>query len=594
MNRGSHSAPPNGDALDGFARTLTALVAVALFLLALPGLVLGLVIAVGLRAARWRWTFAVIALLILALPLALRPVPCVEAVAAVGSELSAGRAVGLGRVASALWPFWLVIGGAVAIAVKTWLDRRARLHGGHGERELQREVGPFGLIARAVGRRRALRTPMQDPRGVLLGFARTGNPVRVAPLATHAMIVGGSGSGKTTTAQVLLEGEVAAGRGFVILDGKGGRSLPAFAVELAARYERPVALWSVLPYGLPQLDTHRRTWNPASGGNSTEIKDRIAAAEEQSEPYYAAIAARGLLAAARGLSHSLGRDPGLNELSSVLDSPASLASLLQDLDASAYAPDIAWLRGLTEGERSGLRGMGSRLFTMINSDGGEWLLPEPDGHGIDLYEAVTNGWLVVFTLPEGTYPALIPHVCRYALASLNAVATRLEIEGRRARALVFVDELSAFDGEQLSGGLERGRSAGISYIVASQSVSNFRSAGGEKLLDAVLDNSELVVIHRQTVPQAAEQLAGVGGTAEAWEHSHVVTDRFSRRPFDDESGERTRRLTEQFRAHPNDIKQLATGQAILVRKDPTFVVEHVQVRPRQAAGTTEGAICEDA
>ena len=136
--------------------------------------------------------------------------------------------------------------------------------------------------------------------------------------------------------------------------------------------------------------------------------------------------------------------------------------------------------------------MGTRLFTMVNSDGGEWLLPDADGREIDLYEAVTNGWLVVFTLPEGTYPALIPHVCRYALAALNAVATRLEREGRRARSLVFVDELSAFDGDQLCGGLERGRSAGMSYIVASQSVSNFRTAGGEKLLDAVLDNSELV------------------------------------------------------------------------------------------------------
>ncbi len=225
--------------------------------------------------------------------------------------------------------------------------------------------------------------------------------------------------------------------------------------------------------------------------------------------------------------------------------------------------------------------MGTRLFTMVNSDGGEWLLPRTDG--IDLYRAATDGSLIVFTLPEGTYPALIPHVCRYVLSALNAVGTRLEGEGRQARSLVFVDELSAFDGDQLCGGLERGRSAGISYIVASQSVSNFRAAGGEKLLDAVLDNSELVLIHRQTVPLAAEQLAGVAGTSEGWEHSHVVSDRFSRRPFDDESGERTRRLTEQFRAHPNEIKQLTTGQAVLVRKDPAFKVEHVRVRLPAAA-----------
>jgi hypothetical protein len=342
-----------------------------------------------------------------------------------------------------------------------------------------------------------------------------------------------------------------------------------------------------LPYGTPELDRHRRAWNPAGGGNPTEIKDRIAAAEEQTEPYYAAIAARGLLAAARASRQALGRDPGLDELTSLLDSPSRLVTLLQRVDGAAHARDIAWLQGLTEGERSGLRGMGTRLFTMVNSDGGEWLLPQADHGAIDLYRAVTDGSLVVFTLPEGTYPALIPHVCRYVLAALNAVGTRLEREGRQANSVVFVDELSAFDGDRLCGGLERGRSAGMAYIVASQSVSNFRTSGGEKLLDAVLDNSELVLIHRQTAPHAAEQLAGVAGTAEGWEHSHVVSDRYARRPFSDESGERTRRLTEQFRAHPNDIKQLATGEAVLVRKTPQFAVDHVRVRAPAAARTSE-------
>jgi hypothetical protein len=37
------------------------------------------------------------------------------------------------------------------------------------------------------------------------------------------------------------------------------------------------------------------------------------------------------------------------------------------------------------------------------------------GLEIDLHAAVTEGWLVVFSLPEGSYPALIPQVCRYAV-----------------------------------------------------------------------------------------------------------------------------------------------------------------------------------
>ena len=73
------------------------------------------------------------------------------------------------------------------------------------------------------------------------------------------------------------------------------------------------------------------------------------------------------------------------------------------------------------------------------------------------HAAVTEGWLVVFSLPEGSYPALIPQVCRYALSALGAVASRLEREGNPGRAVVFVDELSAFEGDQLAGGLARAR-----------------------------------------------------------------------------------------------------------------------------------------
>ncbi|MDB5862065.1 MAG: Type secretory pathway VirD4 component-like protein, partial [Ramlibacter sp.] len=228
-------------------------------------------------------------------------------------------------------------------------------------------------------------------------------------------------------------------------------------------------------------------------------------------------------------------------------------------------------------------GMGLRLRTMVNSDGGEWLLPTSDGREINLYRAITQGWLVVFTLPQGMYPQLIPHVTRYALQTINSVCTRIEGEGHKANALVFVDELSAFDGEQLCATYERARSAGVRVIVATQSVSNFESAGGDKLLHAALDNSEVVIVHRQAVPDAAELLASLGGTEEAWEHTHQVIDGRGMGTMGvelglDESGQRARRLTDRFRAHPNKIKQLRQGQAIVISTRPDFQVRHINVR----------------
>jgi type IV secretory pathway TraG/TraD family ATPase VirD4 len=222
--------------------------------------------------------------------------------------------------------------------------------------------------------------------------------------------------------------------------------------------------------------------------------------------------------------------------------------------------------------------MGVRLRTMIASDGGAALLPGDHGADIALYDAIRGGHLVVFSLPQGQYPELVPQVTRYVLQTLNAVATRLEREGIIAECMVLVDELSAFDGDQLCAGLERGRSAGLRYVVATQSLSNFATTGGDKLLHAALDNAELVVIHRQAVPDAAETLAALGGTEEAWEHTHKV--RGAPAPVGwDETGDRARRLTDRFRAHPNVIKSLGRGEAVLISHRPRFRVQQLTVAP---------------
>ncbi len=572
--------PPKQDAALGAVGQLLAfaLAAVAAAVVA-PALLAGIALAYALRRARLRFTWALPATVALALPLILAPGHRLPAVVAVAHDVQHGHA-SLASVVASLWEWWLPSAGIVATALGARLDRRDRLHGGGAERRALGALGPAGLARRTLARRRAI--TVRDAALIVLGRDARGHPVLVPSLRAHAMIVGGSDTGKTTTAARLIDGEIANGRGCVILDGKGGRHLPYVALALARRYRRPLALWSVLPYGDPDLDSRRWRWNPAGGGNATEIKDRVAHAETQTEPHYAAIAARGLLAAGQALqadNHVLRFD----HLAALLERPAKLSERLRGADGDRFAGEIAWLAKLEDSERNGLRGMANRLSVMLNSDGGEWLLPDTEGGlEIDLHAAVTEGWLVVFSLPEGSYPALIPQVCRYALSALGAVASRLEREGNPGRAVVFVDELSAFEGDQLAGGLARARSAGISYIVATQSVSNYHTAGGQKLLDGMLDNSELVVIHRQSAPDAAEQLAGVAGTQEAWEHTHKVLDRSALRWHGDESGERARRLTDQFRAHPNTIKQLAVGQAVLVRKRPAFAVDQITVDPSLA------------
>jgi conjugal transfer pilus assembly protein TraD len=562
-----------------------ALATIAVMVLAVvvaPGLLAGIALGELLRRHRLAWSWTALTATLTA------PVVVLFAPPAAGGVVDAlhgapGSLPGLPETCRLLWPFWLAIASPVGAVWKAWRDHRSRIQGGHAEQRATNQTRPLQWLQRRRRNATALTAGPMTADGVHLGVDEHGDVVRIPPLSAHATIVGGSDTGKTNTAEVLLEGHVADGAGFVVLDGKGGRSLARAALQLGAQYQRPVALWSVFDYGTgaEDLDALRLAWNVTGDGNPTEIKDRIASSEQQTEPYYAAVAARGLLMAARALQHTDGV-VRLDELAACMESHQRLVEAVKHA-ASEDPASLHWAQTLGDTEKSGLRGMGLRLRTMVNSDGGQWLLPSTDGREINLYRAITEGWLVVFTLPQGMYPELIPNVTRYALQTINSVCTRIEGEGRKANAVVFVDELSAFDGDQLASTYERARSAGVRVIVATQSVSNFDSAGGTKLLDAALDNSELLIVHRQTVPDAAELLASVGGTEEAWEHTHQVQDGRGIGAMGlelglDESGQRARRLTDRFRVHPNTIKQLRQGQAAVISKRPHHQVRVVNVR----------------
>ena len=552
--------PPQGDAQPLATQLALNAAAGALILALLPGVVFGIATAEYLRHRALRWTWALLA----APPLAATAPFAPQAIHRIATlDLHDPTVATIARAGALPW-IWTTL--PACIAFKLYRDRRDRLHGGAAEQRLINATGPIFAARLALAARR---TNDDDPGdGILLGHDQRNAPVRLPRLRAHATIVGGSDTGKTNTAQILLEGHVAHGSGFVILDGKGGRGLPRTAVALGRRYGRPVTLWSVNPYGDPVLDAHRLPWNPVGEGTPTEVKDRIASSEEQTEPYFKAIASRGLLIAAQVIAAS--GPVRLDALAGLLDAPARIPT--PDLI------DAAWLKGLNDGERSALRGIATRIRTMVAGDGGTALLPAAADQQLKLSEAIRNGHLVVFTLPEGEYPELIPHVGRYLLQALISVCSHLERDDEPADSLVFFDEVSTFEGDQLAPGFERGRSAGVRFIVATQSLSNFETAGGPKLLHAVLDNAELLIIHRQAVPDAVELLASVAGTEEAWEHTHAVSDMLIGTRISDETGERARRLTDRFRAHPNIIKKLGMGEAVVISHRPSFAVRPVRVR----------------
>lgn len=395
----------NDDGGSAIARTSTAAAAGLLALILLPGLTAGLLAARALRRRRltWSWTLPAAAVLAPVAPL-LGP-GAIDRTGPLLDALTSGRLPAL-TLLRVLAPCWLLTAPLACAMMMLWKAHRVRLLGGHAAQLERDTLGPVDYLQLRRRQRAAHRGgPHTTDQGLLLGSDGRGRPVWAPRLKAHAMLVGGSNTGKTNTAEILIEGHVAGGSALVVLDGKGGQDLPRAIVELGARYQRPVALWSIAPYGDLALDALRLAWNVTGDGNPTEIKDRIATTEEQDEPYYKAIASYGLLAACQALTLTDGQ-VRLDRLAAVMTNHNALKALLRATDPERFAHALTWLGSLSDNERSGLSGMALRLDTMIASDGGAQLLPDI-GREINLYRSVTEGWLTVFTLAEGTYPNLI-------------------------------------------------------------------------------------------------------------------------------------------------------------------------------------------
>ena len=189
-------------------------------------------------------------------------------------------------------------------------------------------------------------------------------------LEAHALIVGASGAGKTTTLQTILAQQIARGRPVVAIDMKGS---PAFASELAAAAGaagRRLTVWR------PDGPTH---WNPLEHGGPTALKDRLMSAERFSEPHYQRAAERYLQTALTVLAavHPE-RPPSLSEVVTVM-APARLASLARRAPRPLASRAADYLATMTPDQLSAAAGLGTRLALLSESVAGPYLEPRDRG-----------------------------------------------------------------------------------------------------------------------------------------------------------------------------------------------------------------------
>ena len=419
-------------------------------------------------------------------------------------------------------------------------------------------------------------------------------------LNQHCFMIGTTGSGKTVTLSNFAESAIQRGIPLIYVDGKGEVKLVEQLKTLAKKHGRKFYLFSVNDHP----DGCR--WNPLSKGRATELKDKLISLTDWSEPHYRYEAERYLQAVFK-VFEALHIRPDIPEVAQYLY-PKAAQRLARDIQ------DDGLRKRLLEELRADktVEGMANRIAVLAASEIGELFrgdrepspvmenkektiklggllgledeqqddtatlthAPVKDNRPVlDLDQAVREKAVVLFSLNSLRFREFSQLIGRVVVNDLRTTIARRYDQPDRDFIFGIFDEFHVFASLQVVDILAQARGAGFCTIIATQSLSDLDLVDRD-LTGRIVENCNTFVIQAQNYPENAERLASIIGTRESLARTFQVEGHLMQVG----TGMGSWRETKEFIVHPDEIKRLKTGEAVLVRKAGNHDIERVWVR----------------
>ena len=398
---------------------------------------------------------------------------------------------------------------------------------------------------------------LNETNSALLGYNGR-NPIFSPDNAKHIFICGTTGSGKTVALSNYMQNCMKKDFPMLIVDGKGDTgkgSILDVLTQLNKRYRKKIYCINLTN---PSLSD---TYNPFFNTSPTVAKDMLINMTDWSEEHYKVNAERYL--------------QRLILLMNKAEIPLSFQTIVKNMELDKFSSlsmqmvkekrisKEKHLENLEIAKTSGKIAENSiaRFSTVAESELGELF----SDTGIDITTALKEKSIILFILNPLIYPEISPAFGRLVLIdSKKAISQRFQNQNR---TFFLFDEINVYASKTLIDLVNKSRSANVTCVLATQSLSDLSSAEDEDFTQQIIENCNNYLVLRQNSAVNSENWANILGTRQTME----VTYQLQQKGLDTtQTGFGSARRVREFLYHPDEIKQLQTGYGIFLSRDEYF------------------------
>jgi len=186
-----------------------------------------------------------------------------------------------------------------------------------------------------------------------------------------------------------------------------------------------------------------------------------------------------------------------------------------------------------------------------------------DKSGVDISQVIEENAIILFVLNPLSYPELSKAIGKVILIDSKKAISRSF--GNSKRKFFIMDEISSYASPALIDIINKSRSANITCILSTQSLSDLDYAGGEFYKEQVIENCNNFIVLRQNSAVNAEKWANIIGTRQSLDMTYQIG--YNKHGLAEDTGLGSGRASREYLYHPDYIKSLEVGKGIYVTKD---------------------------